>query len=310
MAQRSRPAAVAVVVVATVVCVLCLIVAGGVAASQWERHSQPGMNPDLRLHVGRSGDTGSPVLFIHGLGGAGGYFLNHAGKLAEHRLIAPDLLGFGASPKPLDARYDVDEQVARLLFTLGEELEGRKTVLVGHSFGAVVALALAARRPELFAGVVVLGLPVYATREQGQAAARRLGGMEAGILDDSLFWELTCNFHTVYRRLPLAAAFGVPDDVYEDGTHHVWESLGGTLRHVLEVDVAQLARTVAATTPLLLIHGDTDPISPTENAVALARDIGARVVLLPGGHHVFLTNPATPTTIEGFIDDLDVGRAH
>lgn len=55
----------------------------------------------------RWGD-GDHVVFLHGLGASSRYWDRLAGLGGRYSGIAPDLLGFGRSPKPPNAAYDVE----------------------------------------------------------------------------------------------------------------------------------------------------------------------------------------------------------
>ena len=274
------------VAVLVVVLVVPLASLGSAGASPREAtgHQQ-------RLHVRIEGAGDRRLLVLHGLGGAGGYFANRLGDMAtDHTVLAPDLLGFGESPKPTDARYDLDEQVDYILFTLAADLQGRKTIVVGHSFGAIIALALVDRRPDLFSGAVLIALPVFSDRRGAEQHARNLGAMAAGVLDGSSFWRATCSFHDLYRIPGAGALWSVPQDVYLDGTHHIWESLSRTLDHLLDVDASSLAE--RSSVPLLFIHGTDDDVAPAKSAAVLAQRVGAEITLWKGGHQVFLDDPA------------------
>ena len=104
----------------------------------------------LRWFEGGSGPT---VALVHGYGGAASNWVLVAPRLAErYRVIVPDLPGHGGSsplPGPPERVDPYSERLAGLL-------DG-PAVVVGHSFGAVVALRLAARRPELVRGLVLAG---------------------------------------------------------------------------------------------------------------------------------------------------------
>jgi pimeloyl-ACP methyl ester carboxylesterase len=65
----------------------------------------------------------------------------------EHRLLLPDLLGFGASDKPPGHRYSLVEQ-ADLVEALWRHYEVQETGLVAHDIGASVAQELLARQAE------------------------------------------------------------------------------------------------------------------------------------------------------------------
>lgn len=59
------------------------------------------------LHVHRWGSGEPTVAFLHGLGASTRYWSKLGEISHSYQAIAPDLLGFGRSPKP-DLRYDAD----------------------------------------------------------------------------------------------------------------------------------------------------------------------------------------------------------
>ena len=94
------------------------------------------------------------VLAIHGLTGHGkrweSLFVRHLPDVAA---VAPDLLGHGRSS--WNAPWTIEANVTALAALLDAEgADG--VVVVGHSFGGAVALSLAASRPDLIAGLVLL----------------------------------------------------------------------------------------------------------------------------------------------------------
>jgi lipase len=107
------------------------------------------------LHVHRYGPaTGIRLLAIHGLTGHGGRWETLATKyLPDVAVIAPDLLGHGRSS--WSAPWTIDANVAELAALLDAEADG-PVLAVGHSFGGALALNLAAERPDLVAGLVLL----------------------------------------------------------------------------------------------------------------------------------------------------------
>src|SRR5207302_4882136 len=98
----------------------------------------------VELHFDSAGD-GSPLVLLHGFGATLFTWRFLVAPLAaSHRVIRVDLLGFGASPKPRDVDYSIrtqSELVEHLLAARG----CRNVTLIGHSFGAAVALFTALR---------------------------------------------------------------------------------------------------------------------------------------------------------------------
>ena len=91
------------------------------------------------------------VVCLHGITGHGGGFRRLAeGWLADHHVVAPDLLGHGSSP--YEPPWSIDEHVRLVLEAVGDE----PAAWIGHSFGARLAFEVAARRPELVERLVLL----------------------------------------------------------------------------------------------------------------------------------------------------------
>lgn len=107
--------------------------------------------PSAALHTAERGESGSRVVFLHGLFGQGRNWTTIAKDLAEdHRVLLVDLPHHGRSP--WSDRFDyleVVEQVAALLSA------DDPVALVGHSMGGKVAMLLALTRPELVERLVV-----------------------------------------------------------------------------------------------------------------------------------------------------------
>jgi pimeloyl-ACP methyl ester carboxylesterase len=208
--------------------------------------------------------------------------------------IAPDLLGFGRSPAPPEATYDVACHAAALTPLLTEP-----TVVVGHSAGAILAAALVRSHPEQVRGLVLAGLPVF----PGPAAARA----EVGSL--SVLARLTVGERPAARWLcaamchvrPLAIAAapllapGLPRRVAADGARHTWRSFSQTLQHVV-VEHAVGADIAHIRVPVELVHGQDDPTASLERVRSLVVACQARgqhiaLTVAPGGHHIPLSRP-------------------
>lgn len=107
------------------------------------------------LHSYRFGPAEPPrALLFHGLTGHGRRWESLAAThLPELPLLAPDLLGHGRSS--WDAPWTIEANVSALAALLDAEAGG-PVVVVGHSFGGAIALNLAAARPDLVSGLVLL----------------------------------------------------------------------------------------------------------------------------------------------------------
>ena len=107
-----------------------------------------------QLYVHRYGPPGpARTLALHGLTGHGQRWQHLSGLLPEIGLAAPDLLGHGRSSWA--APWTIDANVSALADLLDAQA-GTPVVVVGHSFGAGLAMHLAAARPQQTAGLLLL----------------------------------------------------------------------------------------------------------------------------------------------------------
>ena len=109
------------------------------------------------VHVIREGETGPPVLMIHGASANAREFTYTLAPhlAAEHRLFMVDRPGHGHSDR-LDDAESLGIQAAQMAAVLDDLAGGEEAVIVGHSFGGGVALRLALDRPDLVRGLVLL----------------------------------------------------------------------------------------------------------------------------------------------------------
>jgi pimeloyl-ACP methyl ester carboxylesterase len=239
------------------------------------------MPAGLRVQEGGSGD---PLLvLLHGLGATGDVWGGWRPWLAQRwpgRWLAPDLPGHGGSP-PL-AAYTFDGFAGGVA---GIVPPGARAVVLGHSLGGVVGLALASGRFSVPVHAVIgLGIKVawsdeeldraravaqrplawFASRDEAAARYLRVSGLggllpagdpavDAGLREQGGRWRLAMD--------PGAFAVGAPD-------------------------MAQLlARSQA---PVTLARGEHDPMNTDEQLAGL----GAPTVTLPGlGHNAHAESP-------------------
>lgn len=104
--------------------------------------------------------TGSPVLLIHGSGPGVSAWANWRLVIPQlstcHRVLAPDIVGFGFTDRPADQKYTMDEWVNHAIGFM-DALGLEQTDLVGNSFGGGLALALAIRHPRRIRRLVLMG---------------------------------------------------------------------------------------------------------------------------------------------------------
>jgi pimeloyl-ACP methyl ester carboxylesterase len=240
------------------------------------------MEAGLRVHQGGSGE---PLLvLLHGLGATCDVWRGWQPLLAQRwpgRWLAPDLPGHGGSP-PL-AAYTFDQLAAAVA---GIVQPGARIVVLGHSLGGVVGLALASGRfPVPVQAVIGLGIKVVWTAEdldRAQAVARRSPAWFAS-RDEAAARYLRVS--GLVGLLPASDA-GVGAGLREqDGRWRLAVDPGAFA--VGAPDMPELlARSQA---PVTLARGELDPMNTDEQLAQL----GAPTVTLPRlGHSAHVESPA------------------
>lgn len=110
----------------------------------------------VRLHYVEGG-SGEPLVLLHGNGSMIEDFLSSGlFDLAckSHRTIVFDRPGYGHSERPRDALWTPNVQ-ADLIHHALQKLNVTRAVVLGHSWGASVAVALALRHPQLVKALVL-----------------------------------------------------------------------------------------------------------------------------------------------------------
>jgi pimeloyl-ACP methyl ester carboxylesterase len=109
--------------------------------------------------------TGSPLVFLHGFCETHQIWDSFIEELTPHfTILLFDLPGFGSS-RPLNRQFTIDE-VGREVIAELDHLKIDSCVVVGHSLGGYVALAMQSIRPTLFAGIVLFHSTVFADSEE------------------------------------------------------------------------------------------------------------------------------------------------
>lgn len=118
------------------------------------------LTPEGRVHYydaePRIPGGGVPLVLIHGLGDRDESWAPMLKRLkkAGFHVYAPDLLGYGRSPKPEDGDYSVAGET-KFVYDFIQALGIQKTNVGGWSLGGWIVLTLAHEHPELLDRVVV-----------------------------------------------------------------------------------------------------------------------------------------------------------
>jgi pimeloyl-ACP methyl ester carboxylesterase len=119
----------------------------------------------VRLHyLEWEGGDGPPFLLLHGLSSNARFWARTAGLLGGHRVIALDQRSHGRSDRP-PSGYSHEALAADGLHAISK-LGLERPVVAGHSWGAAIALELAATHPDQIGGLGIIDGPVWPMSER------------------------------------------------------------------------------------------------------------------------------------------------
>jgi lipase len=254
----------------------------------------------MTLALAEWGDLGAPrVVCLHGVTSHGRHFARLAEALPGHRVLAPDLLGHGSSSyePPWDLERHVDEVVA----TVGAQ----PAALVGHSFGARVALEITARAPKLVPRLVLLDPAIHVLPHVALYAAenarrdRSYVSFDEGI--DRRYDE--SQLHRAPRELVVEELRDhlVPDD---DGRYRYRYCQAAVVAAYGEM-ASEPPPFEQARVPTLLVLGESSylPYDHLLDAHRAALGDLLEVVVVPGGHTVLWDAlEETSAAVAAFLD--------
>ncbi|HMO57863.1 MAG TPA: alpha/beta fold hydrolase [Roseiflexaceae bacterium] len=252
------------------------------------------------LHYTDEGSPDAPVILcIHGF--AASTFTwraqRHALTAAGWRVIALDLLGYGASARPMAAVYTTRTQ-ADMALGLLDALGIDQAHLAGHSFGARVALQCAMIAPQRIRSLVVICPEAFAAQRPpiGALAALPLVGQALA------FYTLApplvgLGLRSMSRRYTwltaeAIAGYAAPLMVRGSAMAQVWQA-----RSPKDGIPAVPAGLATITCPTLVIWGADDPVFPADHGRQLAALLpAAQLVILPDTGHLPHEEEAEPVS--------------
>jgi pimeloyl-ACP methyl ester carboxylesterase len=271
----------------------------------------------IRIHYLDFEGSNPPIVLLHGLSANANEFggLVHAGLSPRFRVVAPDLRGRGRSEKPAEG-YSMREHAEDVIALL-DFLKMDKVVIGGHSFGALLAIFMAAEFAHRISKVVVIDAAIHMhpqVRELIKPSLDRLGQVLPSVE----------HYISQMRAAPHVAGFW--DDAIEDYFRaEIQENADGTAQSLTSataiaqaldgVQAEQWAELVSRVRqPVLLLNSageygppGSPPVVPPEHALATSRAFAdCKYVEIPGNHLTMVFGQSAVLirqAIESFIAD-------
>jgi pimeloyl-ACP methyl ester carboxylesterase len=212
--------------------------------------------------------SGETVLMLHGSGpgvsALANWQLNIPTLAQRFHVLAPDIVGFGATERPEDIVYSLRNWTDHV-WAFMDARDIQKAKVIGNSLGGRIALQMATDQPDRIAKMVLMGAPgVGMTSTEGLAALRAYEPSHDAMR------ELLCNYFAVDPAM-------ITDELvkirYEasiaDGAYEAYRAMffdprhAGTELSITENEVRAIA------TPILLIHGREDKVVPLQVSVTM-----------------------------------------
>lgn len=239
---------------------------------------------------------GSPVVLVHGFASSLDTWAGVVPELSKkHRVIALDLKGFGFTDRP-EGAYSPRAQ-SELVMRLLEKRGVGKVTLVGHSFGASVALQAALAHPDRIGKLALYDAFVYEDQIPTFFHWAKIGGVGETL------------FALFYKERPderMRMAFYDQTYVTEELVDTVERGLDrpGTLAAALQTvrelryeHVEAQYRTIAI--PTLLMWGREDTVTPLAYGERLSNDLKhARLVTYPRCGHFPMLEARSPSNAD------------
>ena len=230
--------------------------------------------PRALPNVRDTGGTGLGVVCLHANASSSAQWRHLSELLAPRfRVLAPDLYGAGASPEwPSDRVITLADEVALLAPVLAAA--GSPLVLVGHSYGAAVALKAALADPQRVAALVLYEPTLFALIDQISAPPNDADGIRNAVADASAALDAG-DLHGAARRfIDYWSGEGSWERVPEQRKPAVAAQVANVRRwrHALLGEATPLAAFAALEMPVLYLsgkrstasaHGVTRLLAPT-----------------------------------------------
>lgn len=223
------------------------------------------------LNVGEDRRVKRPratIVLLHGLGCSADVWHGIIEQLPQDtRVITLDLLGFGDSPKPKKASYNLRVQARSIAATLVKMRLNTRVIVVGHSMGALVAIELARRYKPLVRGLILCSPPIYQDTDQQD---ERMLNAEAVL---TKIYRFTANdagenpkFYIILAKIASTIGIAPGLDITKQNIHSYIKALRRAIIRQTSFEDIQKVKV-----PIEIVYSKLDPFVIHKNIKFLAR---------------------------------------
>ncbi|MBO9309394.1 MAG: alpha/beta fold hydrolase [Chloroflexi bacterium] len=249
---------------------------------------------------------GTPLVLLHGFPFNSSLWQHQMRSLSDTcRVIAPDLRGFGRSEAAEDT-YEMD-LLARDVLRLLDTLAIKKAVIMGHSMGGYVTLALWRLAAERFSALGLIASHVWADSDEQRQSRQQLIAQVIERGATAVAEALLPRLFAPRLRKDAPIVRQARTMMLEARPSGLMSALRGMM---YRPDSSDLLPQIAV--PTLIICGDSDPIVPPERAEQMARLLpnATLVIIQDAAHMPMLEQPqATAAAIRHFLAAIRHPRA-
>jgi len=245
------------------------------------------------------------LVFIHGLSGSSSawkYYGERLGK--DYNLLFSDLRGHGRSSKYSNySDYDL-EKISADIFDLIKENNLNNILLVGHSYGCLLALDFLSRYKNTVKGAVFLS-PNFKIRDIFLVKTLSPLFLVGGLLSSLPFGKRS-GHHVDYSRYLNSGDWDIRRMAADIGNTTIRVCFY-YMKRIYDFDIAKKTLSNIVVAPVLIVHGDRDTVLPLSYSIDLAKKLkNAKLVILRNANHILAMNNAREVAdeIEKFVKEL------
>ncbi len=272
------------------------------AVGAWAPPQLPGDKPGI-IYARSGGDGDTAIVLLHGLVSTGDVFGASYDQLADrHRLVIPDLLGFGRSIDETRADFSAEAHLEALDDMADRTgLVKRRWTIGAHSMGSALAVRWAARHPERVDRVVCWGAPIYSSPEAARAHISGTAMARLFVLNTK--WAqracaISCRHRSAAGWLTAAAEPRLPIPLARAAPQHTWPAYRDAMSDlVINTDWPGLLRQLDDNgISTELVWGSNDKVGDPNYAGTIIGPTASVTSIADADHHLPLTHPQTCRT--------------